>query len=88
MKTAIADVLARAAGATDLRPDGPLTAPRSWGVYRLPSTAGATRRFRFGNHPVRKTELEREFGSCGLEHLFLSRDDAARVAAALNAERR
>jgi hypothetical protein len=67
-----------------VRPDGPLTHPRSYGVYSLPSSAGATRRYRFGNYPVRLLELEREYGSCKLEHLFLSRSDAMAKAASLN----
>jgi hypothetical protein len=88
MTTTVADILQRAVRADSVRPDRWLTLPRSWGVYRLPADAGATRHFRFGNHPVRMTELEREFGACRLEHLFLSRDDAQQVAAALNGDRR
>jgi len=86
---AVADILQRAISSTVVRPDGRgYTVPRSWGVYRLPADAGATRRLRFGNHPVRQFELEREFGSCRLEYLFLARADAEAVAAAFNAERR
>lgn len=86
---AVADILQRAVSGASVRPDGRgYTVPRSWGVYRLPADAGATRRLRFGNHPVRQVELEREFGSCRLEYLFLARTDAKAVAAALNAERR
>jgi len=86
---AIADILQRAIGIASVRPDGRrYTTPRSWGVYRLPSDVGATRRWRFGNHPVRQGELEREFGSCRLEYLFLARADAAAVAAALGAAHR
>ncbi len=64
-----------------VKPDGTLTSPRSWGVYELPASARATRRFRFGNHPVRMHELEREFGACVLTYLFLSREDARQAAA-------
>ena len=64
--------------------DGPLTSPRSFGVYQLPQTAKNTRLFRFGNHPVRQHELEREFGSCKLIYLFLSRSDAVAMASARN----
>nr|CAS02934.1 putative integron gene cassette protein [uncultured bacterium] len=64
--------------------DGPLTSPRSFGVYQLPQTAKNTRLFRFGNHPVRQHELEREFGSCKLLYLFLSRSDAVAMASARN----
>jgi hypothetical protein len=76
-------IIARAISPSSVQPDGWLTSPRSWGVYRVPSSAGSTRRFRFGNHPVRQRELEREFGSCKLEHLFATREDARTVALAL-----
>ena len=64
--------------------DGLLTSPRSFGVYQLPHSAKNTRLFRFGNHPVRQRELEREFGSCKLIYLFLSRTDAVAMASARN----
>jgi len=70
---------------SEVKSDGSLTSPRTWGVYELPESAGATRRFRFGNHPVRMHELEREFDGCALVYLFLSRSDA-REAAALMSE--
>ena len=63
---------------------GAYTEPRSYGVYRLADDAGAVRRYRFGNHPVRQHELAREFGDCELVHLFLSRSDAEAVARHLN----
>lgn len=69
-----------------VRPDGMLTLPRSYGVYTLPASASGTLRYRYGNHPVRMTELEREFGSCQLCHLFLHREDAAAMADLLNRE--
>lgn len=74
----------RAISPQSVRPDGLLTSPRSYGVYQLPASVTGTRRFRYGNHPVRLLELEREFGSCRLHHLFLRRDDAAAMAAQLN----
>ena len=66
--------------------DGLLTSPRSFGVYQLPQTAKNTRLFRFGNYPVRQHELEREreFGSCKLIYLFLSRTDAVAMTSARN----
>jgi len=85
MPESISSVLRRAIIPGSVRSAGPLTSPRSYGVYHLPQKAGATRRFRFGNHPIRMRELEQEFGSCKLEHLFLSRAEAMQVAAALNA---
>lgn len=69
-----------------VRPDGSLTSPRSYGVYKVPVSVGGSRRVRFGNHTVRMTELEREFGSCELCHLFLHREDAAMMAELLNGE--
>jgi hypothetical protein len=76
-------IIARAISPSSVRPNGWLTFPRSWGVYRVPSSAGSMRSFRFGNHPVRQRELEREFGSCKLEYLFATREDARTVALAL-----
>jgi hypothetical protein len=76
-------VIGRAISLASVAPDGALTKPRSYGVYRLPERA-AGRRYRFGNHPVRMWELEREFGSCSLVHLFAAREDAKHVAAALS----
>ncbi len=83
--TTIEHIIQRAINPSTVRSDGCLTDPRSYGVYRIPSTAGSTRSFRFGNHPVRMRELEAEFGSCELEHLFRSREDAKAVALALSA---
>jgi hypothetical protein len=63
-----------------------LTSPRSFGVYCLSkSSLGCTgRKFRFGNHPVRMNELEREFEKVELEGLFLDREDAQQYASLLN----
>ena len=69
-----------------VRSDGMVTSPRSYGVYTLPASTSGTLRCRYGNHPVRMTELEREFGCCRLCHLFLHRDDAAAMAGLLNGE--
>lgn len=80
----LAALRSRAIEATDVLVDGSLTRPRSWGVYRLPAHAGATRVFRYGNHPVRMHELQREFGQCSLEALFLDREDARALAMALH----
>ena len=80
------NAIVRAISEADVREDGPLTVPRSYGVYRLPTGVGATRRYRFGNHPVRMRELRLEFGRCALEHLFRDREDAKFVAATLNAD--
>ncbi|MGE8643814.1 hypothetical protein [Acinetobacter vivianii] len=63
---------------------GQLTEPRSYGVYALPLDTDGTRRFRFGNHPMRQQELKHEFGSCTLYQLFLERKDAESLAKWLN----
>lgn len=84
MKTVIESLASRAISPRDVRPNGPLTEPRSFGVYKLPASVSGTRRFRLGNHPVRYQELEREFGSCKLLYLFKERTDAVSMASALN----
>ena len=61
------------------------TTPRTFGVYELPQSAGGTRRFRFGNHPVRQQELEREFGQCTLIGTYEQRAKALAEAAKRNA---
>lgn len=76
-------ILARAISPNSVKGDGTLTRPRSFGVYEL-ATPGTSARYRFGNHPVRQLELERDFGGCKLEHLFLRREDARDAARLLN----
>ncbi len=63
-----------------------LTSPRSFGVYSLVKSASKLtgRKYRFGNHPVRMNELERDFDKVELEGVFLDRDDAQRYASLLN----
>jgi hypothetical protein len=80
----IQQIIQRAISPGSVRSVGSLTSPRSFGVYRIPGAAGSTRSFRYGNHPVRMRELEGEFGTCKLEHLFTSREDAKAVAMALS----
>jgi hypothetical protein len=75
-----------AADPSSLRPNGSYTNPPSWGVYRIaPSRQVATRLFRYGNHPIRQTELHNEFGSVSPIAHFTSRDLAAELASLLNA---
>ena len=79
------EIIKRAITEQDVKPNGKrYTTPKSWGVYQLSESAGDTKKFRYGNHPVRKTELIRDFGSCSLIYLFLSRNDAKSVATTLN----
>jgi hypothetical protein len=77
-------ILVRAIDPSRVVEDGPLTTPRSYGVYELPASIKGTRRWRFGNHPIRQRELAAEYGSAKLEGLFLERQDAATVARLLN----
>ena len=67
-----------------VRPQGSLTVPRSYGVYELCDHVGSTKRFRFGNHPIRMRELEAEFTACALRYLFLTREAAVAMASVLN----
>ena len=83
MARSLDSVLARAISPSRVRPDGHLTAPRSYGVYLLPAGHQSTRRVRFGNHPVRQRELEIDYGGARLLHLFLSRQDAEMAAKGL-----
>jgi hypothetical protein len=79
-------LLAMAVDPSTLAADGNLTLPRSWGVYELHMTRGASiRRFRFGNHPVRGLELEREFGMVRTVGVFTSRTTAEELQRLLNA---
>ena len=66
-----------------VRPDGSLTSPRTFGVYELQDPS-STRRYRFGNHPVRQLELAAEFGRARLLYLFRDRGDAMTAASILN----
>lgn len=61
-----------------------LTEPPSYGVYMLPDNCETTRRYRFGNHPVRMHELERAFRECTLKHLCSHRADAKALTSMLN----
>ena len=59
------------------------TVPRTFGVYEIDNSVN-TKKFRFGNHPVRENELIREFGSVKRCGLFLVRADAKALADYLN----
>lgn len=78
---------ARSIRPRDVRSDGKLTLPPSYGVYSLPRSVAVGRRYRLGNYPIRMHELEREYGSCKLVYLFLRRSDAVEMSAALNSRR-
>ena len=84
MTDSIQTIIRRAINPKDVGTDGRYTDPRTYGVYQLPYTSTSASRFHQGNHPVRRQELEREFGACTLTFLFLSKEDAEAVASALN----
>jgi hypothetical protein len=84
MATSLEALIGLAISPGEVRADGQLTSPRSYGVYQLPQSVNGTRLFRLGNHPVRLYELEREFGACQLVHLFRQRSHAVAAAEILN----
>lgn len=63
---------------------GKYTAPKTWGVYEVSQRASSTRRFRFGNHPIRQHELVSEFSDANLVALFFERAFAEELAHLLN----
>jgi hypothetical protein len=79
---------AQAVSPDSVQPNGPLTVPRSYGVYELTDGVGSTRRFRYGNYPIRMRELEAEFTNCALKFLFLTRAAAVAAAFILNGRKR
>jgi hypothetical protein len=85
MPNAIRALTRRAVTVTSVRIDGRYTVPRSYGVYVLPNTSGSSRRYRFGNHPIRLIELNRDFPGARLRYLFLSREESMELANILNA---
>lgn len=83
----ITRLLLQAVDPSILKDAGPYTNPKTWGVYKiLPGASTINKRFRFGNHPIRKQELEREFTSVQVIGLFTSRTLAEQLSTFLNAE--
>lgn len=82
---AIAALLERAVDPGTLRAEGRYTQPRTYGVYEVPDTPEGAARYHFGNHPVRKQELEREHGQVVLIAAFDDREFAQRLTTELNA---
>lgn len=83
-RSQINDLLSRAIGPGQVRPDGYLTSPRTFGVYRVTGARREGREFRFGNHPVRQRELIQQYGGARLEALYLERSLAELLARLLN----
>jgi len=65
---------------------GPLTNPRTYGVYRVGLQTQGSYQFRFGNHPIREWELRREFDNVSLVALFKARTLAKELKSILNRE--
>lgn len=60
------------------------TIPRTFGVYKIESDRLSTKRYRFGNHPVRYTELRKEYSAVRCIALYFDRSLAKQLASALN----
>lgn len=58
-----------------------------YGLYELPSSAKATRQYRYGNHPIRMLELTHEYGKVWLLKISHDREAVQAEARALNASR-
>lgn len=86
MSARVNELLAVSVPVSSVAAQGKYTTPRTWGVYEItPSRdGGATRRFRFGNHPIRQRELESEFSNAGIVALFYERAFAEELARLLN----
>lgn len=84
------ELLGKAIEQSAVKPDGPYTGPKTWGVYEVERLREGKRGkgFHFGNHPVRHTELVRQFGEAQLVALFEARIDAEELAYLLNGKRR
>ncbi len=68
-----------------IHPDQPnYTSPRTYGVYEIVVRGLNTKRYRYGNHPIRQTELIREHGSVRCLALYFDRSLAKQLATALN----
>ena len=86
MKNTLAELVEQAILPNSVRANGPLTIPRTYGVFEVPTSCTSTRRYRFGNYPIRQTELIREFGACKLVRLYKDRNLAQATADLLNQE--
>ncbi|MDR2838258.1 MAG: hypothetical protein LBV49_06760 [Azonexus sp.] len=83
MNAAIESLLTKAKETRSQATSNGLTFPRTWGTYEL-TNAGQSRRFRYGNHPIRQKELAQEFGACKVVATFYSQDEAHELANLLN----
>ena len=71
---------------SDLRkdPSNPnWTIPRSYGVWEI-GNSGSSKKYRYGNHPIRGAELSAEFSSVKLVALYSTQAEAKQHADELN----
>jgi len=63
-----------------------LTIPRTWGVYKIEDTncGSSGKRYRAGNHPIRCSELQREFGKVSVVAVMPAKELAVELEANLN----
>ncbi|GGK58460.1 hypothetical protein [Amphritea balenae] len=61
------------------------TSPKTYGVYEISSNS-SSKRYRYGNHPVRLNELIKEFGKASCIALFYEREQAEQLARHYNAK--
>jgi hypothetical protein len=80
------ELLSQAVTSTSIQVVGIYTNPRTFGVYKLNGSSAIGRKYRFGNHPVRETELTREYGFAKVVALFMEREQARELASLLNNE--
>lgn len=86
MNSRVQDILRKSLPQTSVVRCGKYTEPPTWGVYKIsaPQSTASTRRYRFGNHPIRQQELSTEFSAAELLALFQDRADAIELARLLN----
>ena len=60
--------------------------PRTWDVYKMEGTdcGPSGKRYRTGNHPIRYTELQREFGKVSVVAVMPAKELAVQLEANLN----
>jgi hypothetical protein len=80
----IKKLLSKAVSFDSVKIVGRYTKPPTYGVYDV---EGEGHRYRFGNHPVRKDELNRLHSNVSVIAIFKERDDAKKLASLLNKER-
>lgn len=80
----IEKLLSQAVSPTSFVVEGRYTFPRAYGVYRITRRSSGERQWRFGNHPVRETELVTAYGGAEVVAIFLQREQAKELSSLLN----